>query len=110
MEFRGEPLMDIIFRPDPRDGDDAVYRRRPNNASPHSNRAHRVLTQFQRITPETRSRSWAIALARTDGGLSFYEAGATFFVFDDFSTLLLEGDKLYLGDILPKNFFEHPHA
>jgi hypothetical protein len=102
--------MDIIFRPDPRDGDDAVYRPRPNNASPHSNRAHRVLTQFQRISPETRSRSWAIALARTDGGLSFYGAGATFFVFDDFSTLFLEGDKLRFGGILPRTFFEHPSA
>jgi hypothetical protein len=102
--------MDIIFRPDPRDGDDAVYRPRPNNASPHLNRAHRVLTQFQRITPEARSRSWAIALARTDGGLSFYGAGATFFVFDDFSTLFLEGDKLRFGGILPRTFFEHPSA
>jgi hypothetical protein len=103
--------MGIIFRPDPRDGDVEIGRAaRQSNASPRSNRAHRVLAQFQRITPDTRSRSWAIALARTDGGLSFYGAGVTFFVFDDFSTLLLEGDKLYLGDILSKNFFEHPHA
>ncbi|AWN39535.1 hypothetical protein DK389_02055 [Methylobacterium durans] len=69
-----------------------------------------MLAQFQKLAPEMRSRRWAITLARTEGGLSFYGAGVTFFVFEDLSTLFLHDEGPCFGGMQKGNFFEHPYG
>ena len=90
--------------------DDEAGRVIRNEVSPPSTHAHRVLAQFQKLGPEFQSRRWAIALARTEGGQSFYGAGVTFFVFKDLSTLLLHDEGLRFGSMQQETFFERPYA
>src|SRR4051794_20852191 len=103
-------MMDTIARPGPRSGTNKMDRIELNGVPEHPDRAHRVLAQFEQVDPAARSRRWAIALARTEGGMSFYGAGVTFFVFDDLSTLYLDGKGLRFGGKQPANFFEHPYG
>ncbi|GEP07887.1 hypothetical protein [Methylobacterium oxalidis] len=90
--------------------DNEVRERMRSEIPPPLTRAHRVLAQFQMLAPEMRSRRWAITLARTEGGLSFYGAGVTFFVFEDLSTLFLHDEGLRFGGMQKMNFFEHPYG
>jgi len=85
--------------------------RTTRNDLPPVTQARRVLApQFEKIAPDMRSRRWAITLARTEGGLSFYGAGVTFFVFKDLSTLYLHDDELRFGGMQAGNFFAGPYG
>jgi len=102
--------MGTIDRSTQRCADDEVGKGILNEVSPTPTHAHRVLAQFQKLAPEMRSRRWAITLARTEGGLSFYGAGVTFFVFEDLSTLFLHDEGLHFGGMQQENFFERPYG